>query len=347
MTLPSWRRRFRTRSELQQGPIQFFINNFLPEGVTFLGGLPGHGKSWVALSMAKALTTGQRFVGLFDVPEPQNVLYLAPESGEKSLRTRLELMDIPEDRFLCTTVNNGMMKLEDLDLMVAVEQLKPIVFLDTAIRFLHGAEENSSSETSASLANALFKLRVSGAKAIVGLHHSTKASATHEITLENALRGTGDIAAMCDAVYGVRSIDQEQLIVRIVPIKARDFELIKAFHLQGRPHISGTGDFAVLTAPPVVNKNQKLIEAIAKNPKSSYSQLAVETGVSKGHIAQIAARAGWQRNRSEWIYSNGCSGNVPASSRPKNASVPPPPPIRGGNGNREQPELIDWDEIEL
>jgi len=39
---------------MEQGPIRFLIENFLPEGVTFIGGLSDAGKMWMALSLAKA-----------------------------------------------------------------------------------------------------------------------------------------------------------------------------------------------------------------------------------------------------------------------------------------------------
>jgi len=49
----------------------------------------------------------------------------------------------------------------------------------------------------------VIRLRQAGAIAVIGLHHATKKMRTEGMSLELALRGTGDIAASADAVYGL------------------------------------------------------------------------------------------------------------------------------------------------
>jgi hypothetical protein len=57
-----WRSQFRTVGELEKGDVRMLIKGFLPEGTTFIGGLPGEGKTWFALSLSKALTTKDPFL---------------------------------------------------------------------------------------------------------------------------------------------------------------------------------------------------------------------------------------------------------------------------------------------
>jgi 5S rRNA maturation endonuclease (ribonuclease M5) len=71
---PAWRALFKTKSQMDAGEMKFLIDGFLPEGVTFFGALSGSGKTWFCLSMAKALTTGQKFLGHFGVQERMNVV---------------------------------------------------------------------------------------------------------------------------------------------------------------------------------------------------------------------------------------------------------------------------------
>ena len=77
----------------------------------------------------------------------------------------------------------------------AVECLKPLVILDTAIRFNKSNDENLSSANKLFVDDAI-ALIAGGARGIFGLHHATKASGSDGLTLQTALRGTGDLGAM-------------------------------------------------------------------------------------------------------------------------------------------------------
>jgi replicative DNA helicase len=92
----AWLDHFKIYEQMEQGDMRFLIKDFLPEGVCFIGALSGSGKTWFALSMAKALTTGQNFLGLsrFQVPEPTSVIYLVPEAGERSFRGRMDKLGV-------------------------------------------------------------------------------------------------------------------------------------------------------------------------------------------------------------------------------------------------------------
>ena len=189
-----------------------------------------------ALSMARALTTGRKFLGVWDVLDRCNVLYLCPEMQERAFKKRCRGFGIGGESFRCQTISDG----EALDLAspvlrAAIRELHPVVFLDTSIRFSRSEDENSSSENQG-LARAIFSLIHFGAKAVVCLHHRSKESASaQEMTLENTLRGTGDSGAIADAVYGLQYdqlrggnapyLKESRKLVRLQVrcVKARDF----------------------------------------------------------------------------------------------------------------------------
>jgi len=199
-----WRDQFRTVGQLEQGNIRMLIDGFLPEGTSFIGGLPGEGKSWLALSIAKALTTGRDFLGMYKVPEVVPVIYLVPESSGRAFRMRCETMRIPDDPklFLCRTISEGrILPLNDQSLFEAVAELKPVIILDTLIRFREGDENDAAQNKE--LVDAIIRLRQAGAVAVIGIHHAAKDMRKKGMSLELALRGTGDIAAAADAVYGI------------------------------------------------------------------------------------------------------------------------------------------------
>jgi hypothetical protein len=198
------------------------------------------------------------------------------------------------------------LKLDDPLLLEAVRDLKPAIFLDTAIRFSDAQSENSASENAMGLARGIFTLLHTGARVVVGIHHSPKAAAKKEATLENVLRGTGDLGAMCDAVYGLKCVNEDTLEVQVKCVKARDFEPVPPFHIQGRPFINENGDFGVLVAPgrpPEQAETEKLVEAIETDLTASYLKLSQATGIATGRIAKVAAKAGWKKCGKSWTSS--------------------------------------------
>ncbi len=81
---------------------------------------------------------------------------------------------------------------------------KSVVVLDTAIRFLDG-DENSSAHIRA-FADGILALLRGGAEAVLLLHHSPKDSGD-TMTLENAMRGSGDMGAFLACCWGTRLQD--------------------------------------------------------------------------------------------------------------------------------------------
>lgn len=198
-------KQFRSVDELQgNGTVKMYIEEFLPEGVTVISGLPKEGKSFLALSTAKALTTGKPLFGnpRFSVPEIVPVLYLAAESGDGGLKLRCEKFGITKDktRFLARTLTQGpMFGLDDQNIESVIRTMQPIVILETLIRFNDGKDEDDATENR-KLAQAIFRLIALGARAVIGIHHSRK-DVKQNPTKEAAVRGSGDGLAMTDAVW--------------------------------------------------------------------------------------------------------------------------------------------------
>jgi AAA domain len=208
-----WWSKFRSVGELQGGGVvKMYVENFLPEGVTLICGLPKEGKSWLALSVAKALTSGKPMFGMakYEVPEPVPVLYLAAESGDGALKLRCEKMGITTDKtlFVARTLGQGvMLGLDDPAIEKLVRLLHPVIVLETLIRFNEGTDEDSSTENR-KLAGHLFKMIAWGAKAVIGIHHSRKDLNKAKPTKEAAVRGSGDALAMVDCVWLVMQDDK-------------------------------------------------------------------------------------------------------------------------------------------
>jgi hypothetical protein len=324
LDLSTWRQQFRTVGELQAGDVQMLIKNFLPEGTTFIGALPGEGKTLLALSIAKALTTSEDFLGRtdFGVPKRVPVLYLIPEVGAQAFRMRCEKFHIPDDPnlFLCRTISEGpTLLLDDPMVLEAVRTMRPVVFLDTVLRFNEAEDENAAAQNKA-LVNQLLALRHAGAASIVGLHHSTKAMRKEGMSLETVLRGTGDLAAMCDAVYGLIRDDKlyannagpNEIDVRCV--KPRDFDPPVPFRIAAsrkaeKPSIIGIapgivsnidqhGDFVVIGGTDHETSNAERLERLIQDDAAlTHAELHDLTGLSVWEIRRTLGKRGWVKDK--------------------------------------------------
>lgn len=338
---PKWRQQFCTVGELASGPIIELIRGFLPEGNIGIGGLSGAGKTFVALSIARALTTGTPFVGKYEVPKPVAVLYLVPEVGKRQFLKRVSAFGIPDDEnlFLCRTLSEGpTLPLNHPFVLEAVRQLHgPVVILDTAIRFSDATDENSSAQN-AWMERSIRSLREAGCVAVIALHHSPKrAEDMGAPTLENTFRGTGDIGALFDIAYSVRTDRElkddgqgEQVTIRCV--KARDledppasFQLGLKYRGEGnklRSFIDETGDLALMApedspAPPSSNDRREEEKRIARtkdtakeeaqflrlveqDPTVSLRTLQSEMKLGREKVKKVAGRLGYEVEDGRW-----------------------------------------------
>ena len=317
-----WQTLFRLPMQLEEGDITQFIKGILVEGINGIGGGSGVGKTWLLLSMMRALSTGTKFLGVFDVPEKCNVLYLTPEVGDKAFKKRLEKMRIPMDgNFRCQTAKDGLLKLNHPSLETYIGEMKPIVCLDTVIRYNQASDESSASQSAKLLAPNLLQLIKWGAKAVAFNHHCPKKSADEEfMTLENMFRGSGDIGAMCDAALGIQRdkiklpngkdndpdyYEQSKRLTRLKVscVKSRDFDPVQDFRIQGRPHIDQHGDFAVLSEREEVAIEDQLVEAIASCPTAPMRTLRSRFGMGQVRLEKMMEKRGLRWDGHVWQKS--------------------------------------------
>jgi DnaB-like helicase N terminal domain/AAA domain len=248
-----WRALFHTIEDFEKAPpLSFAIDGFLQnDAATIFGALSGHSKTWVQLSLAKALLKGEgtKLWDYFDVRETaERVIYLIPESPIGPFAHRLKLMGlldyVREGRLLVRTLSAGPRpSLVNPALLAAAKGA--YVMLDTLARFNEAENENSAAEFQA-LASNIFGLLAAGARSVTVAHHAPKSFEKEmRITLEGVLRGSGDIGAIFATGWGFKQIDKDQNVIHLENVKPRDFRPCGAFQLIGRPYLDETGDFAM------------------------------------------------------------------------------------------------------
>jgi hypothetical protein len=204
MKAQPYMQQFRGAGELSgTGKVEFLIENFLVKGaVTYFGGPPESAKSLIGMSVAKALTTGKPLFGKFKVTEPCPLLWLGAEGGDNGLKIRCKSFRITDDKtkFICRTLSQGsMLRLDDVNIQNLVQQMHPVVILETVVRFGDGDGNEDSATDANKIAGAVFQLISYGARAVIAIHHSTKA-VKKDVSLESGLRGSSDFGAQADVV---------------------------------------------------------------------------------------------------------------------------------------------------
>jgi hypothetical protein len=240
-----WRTHYHTKEEMENAPpLTFLIHGFLPEeSIVAIAAPVGQRKSLIALNVAHALVTKEKLFGYFEVSkQPVRVLYLCPEMGIRSFTDRCRNMGlmpyVGDTLFVHTMSSETPLTLPDLQ----TEELKgAVAILDTAIRFLEG-DENSSQDMKR-FAKQIFRLLKDGAAAVVMLHHSQKGTKdSSELTLENVMRGSGELGAFLMTCWGTRLQDPEneyESASYIRNCKPRDFKYRKPFEVIGADRAPG------------------------------------------------------------------------------------------------------------
>lgn len=296
----SWMNLFHSQHEMESAPpAAFLIEGFLQQdAITALAAPVGQRKSLISLNVAHALCTGEPLFDYFKVTtRPSRVLYLCPEMGLRSFNERVRkigLLPYIGKTFYCRTMSaEGTLALGGLptDALTGAA-----VIIDTAVRYLKGDE--NSSEHMRVFAEEVFRLMRDGAASVLLLHHSAKGTKeSSELTLENCMRGSGELGAFVSSCWATRlqnPAEPYQSASYLVNVKQRDFES-NPFEVTSGPdcrlHIVDTpGADVKLSSKPVgaaADADGKEADAIAllkANPKLSsrpMSALLKENGIKR------------------------------------------------------------------
>ena len=190
----------------------WIIKRLLPaEGVCFVYGSPGSGKSFLALHMAMCIASGKSFVG--QVVKPRPVVYISAEGGAGfrkrvvAIRDELQISEGVPFSLITVAPNLGTLN-GDVDALI--DAIKPesingdytncVIFLDTVSRCIPGIDENLSKDMNTFIHNLDKISKKLGNSLIVGIHHPGK-------NTENGLRGSSTLLGAADSVIQITSDD--------------------------------------------------------------------------------------------------------------------------------------------
>jgi KaiC/GvpD/RAD55 family RecA-like ATPase len=208
--------------------LEFLVDGILPVpafGVFY--GPPGSGKSFVALSMALAVCSGQDWIGRST--RQQQVLYVAAE-GALGMKLRLaahrERLGVCDDDLRFIGIPFNVRELADIDALLAAikaADFKPgLIIIDTLARVAVGADENSAQAIGEVVEGFEHIRRETGATVLV-IHHTTKDGLSERGS--SALRGAADVMISCKSAQG----DGGKLGAELKCEKMKDDEPFKSF----------------------------------------------------------------------------------------------------------------------
>lgn len=171
------------------------IPGVVPIGLTFIGGLPKAGKSWLSLQIAHAVGVGGEVFG--KKVKKRKVRYLALEDGPHRLKKRINEQNIPDDAKI--RFETQWPKLEEggiESIEEAIEEGDVLIIIDTLSRAC-GVDQIDATKI-LKILDPLQKLALSNNVSVLVNDHNSKAS-----HLDVILKLYGSIAksGVADAIY--------------------------------------------------------------------------------------------------------------------------------------------------
>jgi uncharacterized membrane protein len=221
----------RTGDWLKQPDPPWLFDKLLPKGeLAFIYGPSGSYKSFAALLLAGAVTTGQPFGGKANLALPGASLYLAAE-GQTGIKRRIAALDQVKrfDIGLSYIDRSGVQlhnKRERQNFIAQLRDLehKPrVITIDTFARHGIGLDENSSRDTSLWV-GAAEEVGAEFNSSVMTVHHSGK-------DVDRGMRGS---SALFGAASTVIRAERNDRVVTLLCDKQRDYDEFDPIHFQLR-----------------------------------------------------------------------------------------------------------------
>jgi len=212
-------------------PITWFWQDWIPIGMlSLMGGVPGSGKSYVALDLARRVVDGEPFPdGATNPSQGQNVIYVDAEAVPQLLNARAEAWNMNRDRiYLMLPQTMAMIDFSRTEyqdqLLDMMHTLQPSLVIIDSLSSISSKGENNVEDVRAIL-SFLGNLALEFQSAVLLVHHLRKRSLPMmDVLSAEDFRGSSHIVAMSRSILGLSIIQTGPKMDRNGP---RRLEIVK------------------------------------------------------------------------------------------------------------------------
>ena len=183
-------------------PLAWAVPGWFPEGMTFQGGGPKSGKSWLSQSVGLSLAGGRAILGSIASQAPRPVMYFGLEDSDRRIKDRSAQLGWPElPELFHYTVKAAPDQVLDLmrDFLVHYARFRPVAVIDTWGKIMSPARKGETTYDRDYRLGGEVKQCVDdvpGSSVIIN-HHTRKEGAADFI---DTLSGTFGVAGSCDTI---------------------------------------------------------------------------------------------------------------------------------------------------
>jgi len=321
--IQSWKRR--TAEDIlntDYPPIQWVVPGIIPEGLSKIDGGPKVGKSWLALHMATAVSSGGCFMGSIPV-EQREVLYLALEDSERRLKNRLlKQGGIGNEKFFIETAVTWKGGIATLQKYLKEYPETGLVLVDTLYMFSPMQDTNSYGDTYKPV-SAIQKIATETEIPIVLIHHTRKGSkdGSGEGWADEGM-GSQGINGAVDTIILLKKADGKP--DGTMRIKGRDVEEI-CYNVHFDKDICtwriiGKGD--IVRSLPKAQADVLAILEAAGEAGISTGEIAIKLGKSTSAVLDTLHNLMNQSKARKLCHGIWASSDIKASSELNNPELP-------------------------
>lgn len=290
----------RTLDQQVYPPLEWVVQNIIPQGFGLLVAPPKAGKSWLVAGVGLACAAGGRALGHIDVAQ-RPVLYLALEDGHRRLQHRyrqlLQGRPIPEQMYSMTGF--GLHSVTDVmsAFLEKHEGKMPIIILDTLGKVKPAKKINQDSYSADYAIGSALKATIDEhpGSTLLAVHHTRKMESDDFV---DAVSGTQGIAGSADFILVLarkRQSDEATLSITGRDVEESEVALVT----QGGAWSLSSPSFAKSAEDAIERREKgnkgdrtiKALEFVKSRPKTTPLELAawldVETDIAGRYMRRM------------------------------------------------------------